>query len=472
MQQGLEPIQNQPSVGGITIPNSPLTGLAQMAKIGVGAYGMSQAEKKTEEISKKRQEDLANALRSMGVPENKLPSTVQMLNMPETAGMGQSQIQMQMLKNALAGSQGNPMNPQGPNPSVMAQGQGSMPPAPIDLLGAGDMGKTVYEGINKFNSPVNVRPGGTVYIPGQGPQFTAPQNGMQTNWQNGQPQQGAVPGATGAIQQTSEAGALGKSLGEFHNVTQGSGAQVPVLGRDLQSGKLPPYYAAGNQPTPKAPTGDPWQSIPKLQTPGGFGQTTFQKELQAKQAENANTLGQKFGTQADMSSQRLAYNQQALELLNTSATGPLALQSAQLKNWLVSSNLVPESAFKHPPSDTIALNKDLLNAAAEKAKQRYGSRMTQSEVMLQIKQGAPNVDMTKAAIKYLLDSDNAMAQYHTQQSNDYGKYIQQGGDPMRFEGWYARNFPMSKAVGQVQLHEPTSPSGSVDDLVRKWTSKQ
>ena len=465
-QQGMQPIENQPSVGGITVPNSPLSAIVKMAGIAVGAKGMKEAETKTEEVTRQRQADLVKALQSMGVTN---PAVPQLLNMPETAPLGQAQIQMQMLKNALNAQQGNPMNPNGPNPSVMAGGSG-MPPAPIDLLAAGDMGKTVYEGINRFNQPVNVRPAGTVYIPGQGPVFTAPQGGMQTTWQGGQPQMNAVPGATGALQATSEAEALGKTRGTLHNVTLGSGAQVPVLGANL--GNLPPYYAGGAQhqaPQPPRQTADPWATMPKLQTPGGIGQTTFQKDFQAKQAENAGKMGEKFGTQADMSNQRIAYNNQSLELVDKAATGPLALQSSNVKNWLVSNFKIPEEDFKNTPSATIALNKDLLNAAAEKAKQRYGSRMTQSEVMLQIKQGAPNVDMTKAAIKYLLESDNAMAQYQIQQSRDFGRYINQGGDPQQFESWYARSFPMSAQVSKIQMrNQPIG--GSVDDLVRKWTS--
>jgi hypothetical protein len=491
MQQGMEPTQTQPAVGGIVTPISPFAGLAQMAKLGVGGAMMGMAEKRSKTLSEEHNKALVDALTKLGQSPTDPATIAALTQLPETmqAGVNLSlqNAQRRSIMDMAGGQPQNPMSPNSPTPSVMAGAQGTTQPVsmpqqslqnvpgmggpaggvPMKYWLAGDpnQGFQKYiEQLAKDQAPINVRPGGTVFIPGQGPRFTAPQGGMQTTWEGGSPQMGAVPGAVGAIQSTSEAGALGKSLGEFHPVQQASGATVPVLGRDIQRG--------GGQPSPRptVPSGDPWANIPKLQTPTGIGQTTFQKEFQAKQAENANTLGQKFGTQADMSSQRLAYNQQALELLNTSATGPLALQSAQLKNWLVSSNLVPESAFKHPPSDTIALNKDLLNAAAEKAKQRYGSRMTQSEVMLQIKQGAPNVDMTKAAIKYLLDSDNAMAQYHIQQANDFGKYIQQQGDPMRFEGWYAKNFPMSRSVGQVQLHEPQG--SSVDDLVRKWTSNK
>ena len=63
--------------------------------------------------------------------------------------------------------------------------------------------------------------------------------------------------------------------------------------------------------------------------------------------------------------------------------------------------------------------------------------------MLQIKQASPNVDMTKATIKDLLDTDSKMSQYQVNQSTALGKYLGQGGDPYQFEGWYAKNFPLS-----------------------------
>lgn len=70
-------------------------------------------------------------------------------------------------------------------------------PAALMLLsgdtGMGALGKAMLE----QGKPINVRPGGTVYIPGQGPQYTAPgTSGSQITYgPNGQPQMGILPGA-------------------------------------------------------------------------------------------------------------------------------------------------------------------------------------------------------------------------------------------------------------------------------------
>lgn len=144
-------------------------------------------------------------------------------------------------------------------------------------------------------------------------------------------------------------------------------------------------------------------------------------------------------------------NNQTLDLVNKSDTGPLAAKQADVKNWLNKYANIPESDFANTPSATIALQKDLVNAATQKAKQQFGSRITQSEVQLMLTRGAPNVDMTKAAIKYLVESDNAGLNYQKKQADDLGRYVSMGGDPHRFEAWYAKSFPMSEAVSQVHL---------------------
>jgi len=213
----------------------------------------------------------------------------------------------------------------------------------------------------------------------------------------------------------------------------------------------------GPLPGAKAASADPWATIPKRPVAAaGMGQSTFDKRMSEENATSSQKLSEKYGAQADAANNRLALNQQALSLVDQADTGPLAARTADVKNWI--SKFVPgvkESDFENTPSATIALQKDLVNAATQKAKQQFGSRITQSEVMLMLTRGAPNVDMTKAAIKYLIGTDIAQSQYQIKQANDLGRYLSSGGDPMRFEGWYAMNFPASTAINQVHLGNTT-----------------
>lgn len=292
-----------------------------------------------------------------------------------------------------------------------------------------------------------------------------------------------IPGYSGALSNIKghETSAVegAKFLGRVENMTTAAGAVIPKLLTDVVGN---PYGAAGQSAPPRAgapavakltvaepskSAADPWSSIPLRYQPQGLGQSTFDKSMSENHAKAAFDLSQKLGNNADLANQRKAINDQALDLVDKSTTGPLAVRIADVKNFLVSRVGIPESSFEETPSATIALNKDLINAAVQRAKQMYGSRMTQSEAMLQIQRAAPNADMTKSVIKFLLTSDNALAGYQVQQANDFGRYLQMGGDPMRFEAWHARAFPATAALSPVKLDagsQPQKPQSSQPTL--------
>jgi hypothetical protein len=269
-----------------------------------------------------------------------------------------------------------------------------------------------------------------------------------------------------------------ESISQPYNVQtvrNASGADVPVFKYQLPGYPGAQSGAAGSPPQlppafqPKAPgvaslevtqpsKNDPWATVPQRYKPQGTGQTTFDKSMDERSAESAAKLSEKLGSDADAANNRIALNNQALSLVDKADTGPMAAQIGDVKNWLVSRFGIPESSFANTPSATIALQKDLVNAATQRAKQQFGSRITQSEVMLMMTRGSPNVDMTKAAMKYLLDSDNKMSGYSIQKANDLGTYLQKGGDPMRYEGWHAKTFPAAAALSQAQLNTGGQPT--------------
>lgn len=75
-----------------------------------------------------------------------------------------------------------------------------------------------------------------------------------------------------------------------------------------------------------------------------------------------------------------------------------------------------------------------------------------------LNRAAPSAEQTRAAIKFLLQTDNAQMGYQVQQGNDLGKYLAQGGDPHGFESWYAKTFPMTNAIGAIHLQSGGTPS--------------
>jgi hypothetical protein len=414
--------------------------------------------------------------------------------------------------------------PAGPGASGGAMA--GLPPQVVALMTSGDpelqkLGQSLLEA----NKGIAQRPGAPVVNPYTGAVIAqpAPQSvpgvgiNVGPNGASAYPVPGAAPAMAGVAGQVSGAQAAAKV--PYENVTTAGGASMPAyMAPGFQPPPAPGQTPAGALSSPAAPSpqaapaappqaasqwqqvgapgtpaeqaataeamkaterglpysrivdqpgaGDPWQSMPRRAQPQGVGQTTFDKATSEHQAATANELATKHGALADAANQRLALNNQALSLVDKADTGPLAAQTGVVKNWLVSNLGIPESAFTNTPSATYALQKDLLNAATQKAKSQFGARMTQQEVLLMLSKGAPNVDMPKAAIKYLIGSDNAVAQYQIKQANDLGRYMQQGGDPQRFESWYSQAFPLAGTLGGVHmggnLVKDITASGSQD----------
>lgn len=330
------------------------------------------------------------------------------------------------------------------------------------------------------------RPGGYAYdpstkrmenLPQTAPGFASVQDSTSPTGFKTVQQPGGVESLAASAGATEGAKEAAKAPFEIHMVKLADGREIPVstqqLVAGLRGGSSPNAAAPASsgvasltvtQPSTNAAPTDPWVTVPKRATPTGMGQTTFDQAMQGEQAKDAGELAKKFGGEASIANQRMALNNQALSLVDQADTGPGATQIADIKNLLTSRFGVSEDAFQNTPTSTQVLNKDLLNAATQKAKQIYGARMTQSEVMLQIHEGAPNVDFTKGAIKFLLNTDNKGAQYSIQQANDLGKYVQMGGDPQQFEGWYAKSFPLTQAIGSVHPPGKVNPQAAAQQL--------
>lgn len=354
----------------------------------------------------------------------------------------------------------------------------------------------------------NLRPGSTVTTPDANgnpvPVFTAPDGGTQTVWNGGAGSVQTLPGALDAQQKREDI----TQGAQIHNVVTGSGSSVPMRARDAISqtqnpsaqpdvntpasfvfkdnngNTMPPdrivqtvlagkdgaqksqllQTLAKSSPQDFVDPKSAWATMPKIPVDNSIGQSTYAAETSKGMGESSAKLAEKFGTQADAANQRISLNNQARELLQTSNTGPGAAWTTDLQN--IAQKYLPDSINKYFGNSgvpTVALQKDLLNAATQKAKAQFGARITQQEVQLMLSKGSPNVDMPKAAIQYLLDSDNAQANYQIRQAQDFGKYQAQGGDPYQFEGWYSKTFPMTDAVSQIKL-QPELKTGNTQPI--------
>ena len=441
---------------------------------------------------------------------------------PVTRGLGmemaKKQLELKMFQDALSRHQGGgAVNPAGSGTVLApgmagAQGGGGISSSPmgvpLDLSIASDVsgvGKSYLENLAKENAPIAVREGDIARMGPDGQMhsiFANPKGGIAIQrGSNGQPTSASmIPGYVEAQAQSAGAEARAKveQTAPFDTVTSelaGGGTvnrfkpaipgfpttPTPPQGLPAQAQAQPAPAIPAQQPqatstgAPQmAPAQGVWKTIPKRQVPQGFGQSTFNKTMATEQAQAASKLSTDLGVAATTANQRKALNDQSLELVDKADTGPLAIQQADIKSWIV--KYIPgvkESDFANTPSATQELQKDLVNAATQKAKQQFGSRITQSEVMLMLKRGAPNVDMTKAAIKYLIQTDSAQAQYQIEQADHLGEYISRGGDPQRFEGWHAKSFPMTDYLQKAGLGPrgkivtpdmPKGPPESIDPI--------
>lgn len=340
--------------------------------------------------------------------------------------------------------------------------------------------RIALKALNKQTTNVtDVRPSGTLFDNNTGkPIFTAPgANGVQIGWGPNGPVAGSVPGFQ-------EAEARGTGLETAAKVTNtpqifptaGGGSTVayppdalgapPALRSAPQANgpqanmpaASPKGYFPSTQPppVPKDPN-DPWNGMPKLPVSKALGAPDAFTEgrLKAAGAKDAE-LSSQYGKEADLADQKLQYNAEAVKALPAAETGPmsewLTENRAKLLELGVPESVIPGSGKVTP---TMELNKNLKQSALQGARAIFGSRMTQMEVRLQHEELSPSTSMTKDAIASLMQQDNIKQQYAKQRSEDYGKYVQQGGDPLRFESWYSKSFPLTKYAQQhVQAAPP------------------
>jgi hypothetical protein len=332
-----------------------------------------------------------------------------------------------------------------------------------------------------YIAPVNARPGGTILDPLTGqPTFTAPQNGVYTTWGPNGPQATTVPGAQEAAarqEALSTAAKVGNTPQTFPTAGGGSTVGYPgdVIGQPpatrAQAPVAPPTPAP-NAASPHAaipvlgksyfPQQEPlegaWATMPKLPVSKSLGAPDAFTEgrLKAAGAKDAE-LSSQYGKEADLADQKLQYNLEARKALPHAETGPMSEwmteNRAKLLEWGVPESMVPGSDKITP---TMELNKNLKQSALQGARAIFGSRMTQMEVRLQHEELSPSPSMTKDAIRSLMQQDDIKQMYAKQRSEDYGKYIHNGGDPLRFESWYAKTFPLTKFAEQ-QLNGKPGP---------------
>lgn len=157
-------------------------------------------------------------------------------------------------------------------------------------------------------------------------------------------------------------------------------------------------------------------------------------------------LNDKYGNESDLADQRLAFNKEALGVLNGADTGPLTDDLTKLRAKALELGISPQwIPGAETVGDTQELKKFLLRNPLLNLKPTFGSKPAAAEFQVLAKDASPSPEMLKSTIARLVDLDSQQATYVKQRDADYGKYRSMNGDPARFEGWYSRAHSMEGA---------------------------
>lgn len=277
-----------------------------------------------------------------------------------------------------------------------------------------------------------------------------------------------LPGVTGAQAASTGAETAAREANTPRLIPQGGGKETfglpnvnfPGAQPSPASGGVPNWFprqqspqsqppAAQTPAAPSAPQGSMWNSVPKLNIPNTPGQTTDALHMGilhnavAKDSELTNQYSQ----QARTADARLAFNNEALKVLNSSVTGPTSDTVTKL------SALAAQYGIKNAPflptaaqaANTQELKKFLLQNPLQNLKPTFGGRPAASEFQILANDASPSTHMLNGAIARLVQMDSTRAAYDKQQANDYGRYTQAGGDPRQYEQWYAAHKPLGTA---------------------------
>lgn len=332
--------------------------------------------------------------------------------------------------------------------------------------------QALIQNVNKQNyiAPVQAREGSTLVGPDGKPTFYNPKvaagalpqfgaNGMPTGVTE-------IPGAAAAAEDAAKATELGQTAGKYSILPTGGGGST-VVGGPINQGAPGARPSAFGRPAPRVgqsssqpPPPAGLEGMPKLPVSTAIGAPDAFTEgtLKASGAKHAE-LASQYGKEADLADQKMQYNTDARAVISNAETGPnsewLTENRSKLLEWGVPESLVPGSEKVTP---TLELNKVLKQSALQGARQIFGSRMTQNEVQLQHQELSPSPSMTRDAILSLMHQDDIKQMYAKQRSDDYGRYIESKGDPMRFESWYSKTHPLTAFAKQHAADPATTPA--------------
>lgn len=184
----------------------------------------------------------------------------------------------------------------------------------------------------------------------------------------------------------------------------------------------------------------------RLQNPAptyGVSATPEMIEQQKLVAQSRAQLMQSSQAATQTAAQSITYLRAAQMIMETKGKAPLTGFGGEIVNQVT-------RLFNGANSTNYQqVAKYLNNAAVQTARQQYGSRMTQSEVQLQLHEMSPNVAQTPQAMDALIGENVRNAQYAVASAARVRSYLLAGNDPQSFAEWNQQYFPQSQIVNRT-----------------------
>lgn len=234
-----------------------------------------------------------------------------------------------------------------------------------------------------------------------------------------------APGAAAAP------GAPGASPQAFSTATPAQVAQAALA-------RMPPAQRA-------AYTDQDYQLPP--QPPGKLGTSAPPEVVDERKAitkARTDLLGeQSLNTAA--AGQALRYYKLADDILSTGnvTTGWSADHIAQVSAALTQLGINPK--WLGDPSKAAVLTKNLTNAGLQDLRAKFGSKIAQSEVFLNLNKASPNIDMPAPALHEVIKEQVDNMNYAIQSGQRMNQYLATGNDPRKFDAWNQQYFPRQNA---------------------------
>lgn len=181
----------------------------------------------------------------------------------------------------------------------------------------------------------------------------------------------------------------------------------------------------------------------RLQTPTyapGQGATKGESDQEGATVEAKTNLLKDAATGTLAASQAMTYLKAAKQILDskgqspvTGLWAPIAHQISRVWGGVNATNYQEVAKY-------------LSNAALQNARALYGSRMTQTEVKLQLEQMNPHTTMTDKAIRDLIDENLRNSQYTVQMARRAKLYLHAGNDPQYYYDWNEQYWPQEDVV--------------------------